>query len=191
MFGKQKLYHKVNKLRTNLLLFIDKEIQHNNKKCQNNNQTFFFPKKIKMEEKIVPIIEEGYYSYGTKENSSIIIDSPIQDEQQPKKLNKIKFESCHLFTTYCKNPISDRICRSSNRLEIQNENYGKTKDKLIFRFKTKKYELKKFCTRDKVICFEEINNNKKKDEKYYKKYLKKLAKNVKKGNDNEKMNLNF
>lgn len=186
MLNQPKLYDKVNQLRENLLLFIDKEIQNINKTFQQNNRNLFTFEKIKMDDKVIPITEEECFSYGTKENSIINNDSFIQEEKEIKRLSKMKFVSCRLFQVYEKNPISSWKSRSSKRLEIQNENFVNNKDKLIFIFNSKKYEIKNFNHRDKVVCFEEINNNNKvKDKKYYKKYLNNLAKKLKNGKSRE------
>lgn len=177
MFKSQKFYDKVNKIRTNLLLFIDKEIRNSNKYFRNNLPNQLSPNKKQTHE--IHLIEQTF-SFETKENHINNKNSYVSNEKKSQNFIKMKSETCQFLKVYSQKQFYHQrfLSKSIKKFQSFNPNNLDNINKIDVIFKNKKYKVNKIYQRDKVIYFEEINR-KIKDINYYTKYLNKLAKIVK------------
>ena len=181
MSNKSLFYHKANKVRTNLLLFIDKELQMQKKISQKNKNYFAYKKPI-IEQSFFQVIEEEIISNDVVNNNEQDLQTKSYKKQATVVNIPSKFESVKLFNdrqiTKIKSPHKI-YPQSSRKININGKLLTTKSNHFDIKIRNKKYYMKTFHQRDSAICFEKKFEHAKNFD-YYKKYLLKLAKSFKK-----------
>lgn len=155
MSSKFGLYNKANKVRTNLLLFVDREINKQKKKELIENKPIII-KGQKYKEYYIQF-EETFSNNTKQEDITTTTSATTQMESCNNKLNKLKLIKPHA------HPFSTNVTNILN-IQVFDKKYGNNKF---------------FAKRDSNICSTPIISNKKRM-KNHEKYLQKIVKNLKK-----------